>query len=219
MRIAAFIVSAVFHPLLMLTYMLLMMLVVNPYMFGYTRPVEADSLILMVFLTSALIPFIAILVMRGIGWVQSLQMTDRHERIGPYIVTGVLYLTLYLHLVKAKAFPDPLLISTLGTVIALFAGFVINNFGKISMHGTAAGGLLTLTIVLFSRFSTDQFVLPVPWGHDLVVSSVYLLYAVLLVCGLMCTARLVARKHTPIEVYTGFFVGFCSMWISAWMLW
>ena len=33
----------------MLTYMLLMMLVVNPYMFGYSRIQEADKLILMVF--------------------------------------------------------------------------------------------------------------------------------------------------------------------------
>ena len=96
------------------------MLVVNPYMFGYREIGEADTLILMVFLTSVLIPLIAILVMKGIGWVHTLQMSDRHERIGPYLVTSVLYLSLYLHLLKTRAFPPFILIITLGSVISLF---------------------------------------------------------------------------------------------------
>lgn len=218
MRIPAHIISVIFHPLLMLTYMLLMLLVVNPFMFGYTHPTEADALILMVFLTSGLIPLIAILVMRAIGWVHSLEMPDRHERIGPYIVTGVLYLTLYLHLVKAKAFPEPLLICTLGTVIALFSGFIINNFGKISMHATAAGGLLSLTTLIVLYYSTDQFILPVPWMHDLEVPVKYLLYSVIILVGCICSARLISKKHSPPEVYAGFIVGFVSMWIATWFI-
>jgi hypothetical protein len=214
LRFSAFVISVVFHPLLMLTYMLLLLLVANPYMFGYSHVAEADTLILMVFLTSALIPLIAIFVMKGIGWVHSLQMTDRHERIGPYIVTAVLYLTLYLHLSRARVFPDALLIATLGSVIALFAGFFANNFRKVSMHATAAGGLLGLTGVLYSRFSTDQFILPIPAFADMQIPTVYLLYGVILIVGAICTARLISKNHIPAEVYLGLFIGLLSMVVA-----
>jgi len=213
-RFSAHLISVVFHPLLMLTYMLLLMLVVNPYMFGYNHLAEADNLIVMVFLTSALIPLIAILVMKGIGWVRSLQMSDRHERIGPYIVTAVLYLTLYLHLSKARVFPELLLVATLGTVFALFAGFFVNNFRKVSMHATAAGGLLGQTGLLYSRFSTDQFILPLPGMSELQVPTLYLLYGVILLAGGICTARLIGKKHAPDEIYMGLVLGVVCMVIA-----
>lgn len=212
MRFTAHLISTLFHPLLMLTYMLLIMLCLNPYMFGYNHLSDADTLIMMVFLTSVLIPIIAILVMKGIGWVHSLEMSDRHERIGPYLVTSILYLSLYLHLVKAKSFPPPLLIATLGAVIALFAGFFLNNFRKISMHAIAVGALLVVIILLYTTYSTDQFILP--FFDDIRVSTVYLLYVGILVAGLVCSARLITHSHTPWEVYAGFVIGTLSMTMS-----
>jgi hypothetical protein len=214
MKLVAHILSVLFHPLLILTYMLLMTLVVNPYMFGYRHVTDADNLILMVFLTSALIPLIAIMVMKGIGWVQSIQMSDRHERIGPYLVTAVLYLSLYLHLVKSKSFPSPILIATLGSVIALFGGFFLNNFRKISMHAIAIGGFLLFTILLHHSYSTSGFLLPLPFLNDLQVPTNYVLYAAILVAGLVCSARLILSKHTPREVYVGFFVGVLGMFLA-----
>lgn len=214
MRFTAHLISIVFHPLLILTYMLLLMLIVNPYMFGYNEIADADTLIMMVFLTSVLIPVIAIFVMKAIGWVHSLEMSDRHERIGPYLVTSVLYLTLYLHLAKAKAFPPPLLIATLGSVIALFAGFFLNNFRKISIHATAIGGFLAMTLLLYLLYSTDQFILPLPFLYDLQISTVYLLYVVIFLAGLVCSARLMTGSHTSVEVFVGFFVGLLSMTVS-----
>src|SRR5690606_21261825 len=103
---------------------------------------------------------------------------------------------------------------TLGTLIALMVSFVINNFGKVSMHATAAGGLLALTILMISRFSTPWFILPLPWLHDLEVPTVYLLYLVILLAGCICTARLIGEKHRPPEVYLGFGVGLVSLWIA-----
>jgi hypothetical protein len=218
MKPFASLISLVFHPLLILTYMLVLMLVVNPYVFGYNRISDAHTLILMVALTSALIPVIAILVMKGIGWVRTLEMSDRHERIGPYLVTAVLYLSLYLHLVKAKSFPAPLLIATLGAVLALFAGFFLNNFRKISMHAIGVGGFLTLTVILYVSFTTDQFVLPVPFLLDILTPTIVIVYVAILVAGLVCSARLISGTHTPAEVYVGFFTGVLSMLVACLVL-
>jgi len=194
--------------------MLLLMLVVNPYMFGYKTIHDANTLILMVFLTSVLIPSIAILVMKGIGWIHSLNMPHKHERIGPYLVSGVLYLSLYLHLSKTKAFPDLLLISTLGSVIALFFGFFINNFRKISMHAIAVGGLLAFACLLFLSNSTSQFALSFQ-QFDLRIPTIYIVYLSLVITGLVCTARLILGAHDRLEVYSGVIVGMMSILIGA----
>jgi len=187
-------------------------------MFGYGSVSEADQLILMVFLTSVLIPLIAILVMRGIGWVQSLQMSDRHERIGPYLVTSVLYLSLYLHLAKTKSFPPLILIVTLGAVIALFLGFFVNNFRKISMHAISIGGFFLGLVLLYYKYSTDHFILPLSRLYDLQIPTVCLVYIAILAAGLVCSARLVLGKHSPTEVYLGLVVGVVSMSMAYWAL-
>lgn len=218
MKFIARLISILFHPLLMLTYMLVVMLVVNPYMFGYHDIMEADALILMVVLTSAIIPMIAILVMKAIGWVRSVQMTDRHERIGPYLVSAVLYLSLYLHLVKARSFPPPLLIATLGAVIALFAGFFLNNFRKVSMHAIGIGGFMVLIIILYRFYSTDQFVLPIAFLRNPEIQTSTLLYTAILVSGLVCSARLIEKHHTSGEVYVGFGTGVICMIIASLIL-
>jgi hypothetical protein len=116
--------------------------------------------------------------------------------------------------VKAKSFPPPLLIATLGAVIALFAGFFLNNFRKISMHTIAVGALLVVIILLYTTYSTDQFILPLPFSEDIRISTVYLLYGGILLAGLVCSARLITHSHTPWEVYTGFIIGTLSMTMS-----
>lgn len=210
-RIFAHLVSVLFHPLLIVTYMLLVMLVVNPYMFGYNAVSDADKLILMVFLTSVLIPVIAILVMKGIGWIRSFEMTDKYERIGPYLVTSVLYLSLYLHLAKTKAFPSPLLVASLGAVIALFAGFFLNNFKKVSMHAIAISGFAVLMCFLYLEYSEPSFLLHLPFLTGLQVPSVFLIYAGIIVAGIVCSARLIVDMHTSGEVYLGAVTGAVSM--------
>jgi len=214
MRFVAHLVSVVFHPLLILTYLLLLILVVNPFMFGYREIGEADALLLMVFLTSVLIPLIAILVMKGIGWVHTLQMSDRHERIGPYLVTSVLYLSLYLHLLKTRSFPPFILIITLGSVISLFLGFFVNNFRKISMHALSIGGFLVASFLLYYKYSTTHFGLRISGLYEVQIPTIYLLYLALFIAGLVCSARLVLQKHNSVEVYSGFFLGIFSMTVA-----
>ncbi len=208
------VIAVLFHPLLMLTYMVLLMVIVNPFMFGYRHIAEADELLLMVSLTTVMIPLVAIFVMRGLGWVQSLELTDRHERIGPYVVAAVLYLTLYLHFRKAGVFPPLLMTATLGVIIALFAGFFINNFQKVSMHATAMGGFLTMTVLLCVHHGSRHIVISMGEGAYLEASPLLLLYLVIAIAGMVCTARLITGAHSPSEIYSGFITGVLSMLIA-----
>lgn len=213
MKYVAFIASVVWHPLFALTYMLLILLVTNPYMFGYSSPAEADTLILMVFLTSAFIPIIATILLRALGWVRTFYMSDKNERIGPYIITGVLYLSLYMHMVKSNAFPEAFRACTLGVLIALFFAFFVNNFYKISVHAVAMGGLVSMVVLTRLFYSSSDFTVT-SGTTEITISTMYLVYAMIIFAGLVCTSRLFLKEHTPRDIYAGFSAGFISQLIG-----
>ena len=100
--------------------MVLVLLWTNPFSFGFRHVAEADTLLLIVVMTTITLPAIAVIMMKMLGWIPTFSMETRHERIGPYIVAGILYLTLYLHVSKAE-FPTSLRVATLGVLIVLWA--------------------------------------------------------------------------------------------------
>ena len=136
-------ISFVFHPLLILTYMLVLLILVNPYLFGVSSIWEIDSqlLILRIFFSTFFIPAISVVLMRLLGLIESLEMRDRQERIGPYIITGVFYLWIFRNFLSNSQVPDAYTTFVLGATISLFLAFFINIFTKISAHAVGMGGL------------------------------------------------------------------------------
>ena len=194
--------------------MLWILLMVNPYMFGFSTIGEADLLFIMVFMPTAFIPLVAVIVMKGLGLVSSLQLPNKQERIGPYIVAGVMYLALYMQFVKANNAPQALMVCTLGATIALFTAFFINNFRKISMHAVAMGGIVSMTILTKRFYSPDVFHMTLPVAGTLQLNTIIMLYAVILVAGVVCTARVFLDRHDLPEIYGGFIVGFFTQLIA-----
>ena len=97
LRVFAKIVSVIFHPLLILTYMLILLLLVNPYLFGVNDIAYQSRLILLMFMSTFLLPAFAVFMMRNLGLVSSIELENKQERIGPYIITGVFYLWMYMN--------------------------------------------------------------------------------------------------------------------------
>src|SRR6187399_116620 len=134
MKATANFLSIVFHPLLMVTYMSLVLLWTNPFSFGWRHVSEANTLLIIIVMTTITLPVIAIVMMKMLVWIDSFQLETQHERIGPYIVAGIMYLSLYLHLTRAESFPVSIRVAVLGTLLGLWTCFFINNFTKISVH-------------------------------------------------------------------------------------
>ena len=105
LRISAQIISVICHPLLMLTYMLGLLLVVNPYLFGINSASEGKLLMLRVFITSFILPAFAIFLMYRLKLISSLTMNDKQQRIGPFIATGVFYLWVFISVFKDSNMP------------------------------------------------------------------------------------------------------------------
>lgn len=214
MRAAAHIFSILFHPLLILTYMTLVLLWTNPFSFGWRHVAEADTLLIIIAMTTITLPALAVLMMKALGWVQSFQLETRHERIGPYIVAGIMYLSLYLHITRAETFPVSLRIAVLGTLIALWLSFFINNFSKVSTHAAGVGGLVTMTGLTWLYFGYDQAQIGLLGGANLIVPIDILFYGSVLIAGAVCTSRMILKAHDHRQVYSGFAIGVFSILFS-----
>jgi len=78
MKLIAHIISIICHPLLMLTYGLLFMMWAEPYQFGGAT--DSDMSLYMIGSIvgiSCFFPAFSLLMMRGLGMVESLQLKDR----------------------------------------------------------------------------------------------------------------------------------------------
>ncbi len=204
------ILSFLGNPLLVLTYILLLMLAVNPYAFGVKSIGDQRGVVLLlsVFTTSFLIPALGVALMKPLGLIKSLEMRDKQERVGPYIICGVFYLWLFKNFMEGTV---PLLYAkfALGATIGLFFAFFANIFTKISAHATGMGGLVGMVLVL--AFEWPGMALSL--GAAQLSLNVVLALAVLL-AGLVGVARLKMEAHSPVNLWQGYASGAAGVFFA-----
>jgi len=199
--------SLVFHPLLMILYLWGMLMLVDPFLFPANDTADYIQFFVYTLVSALIIPVISIFIMKMLGFVKSLQMNDKKERIGPMIVIGSLYLWMYVNFRNNAAVPDIFVSLVLGSIIAIFIAFFINNFSKISLHMVGAGGLIIGTWAIISQAGSSSFVLPIPFFGKALISNELLLIASIFVSGLVGSSRLYLKAHVPRDIYGGFLVG------------
>lgn len=205
------IISWLFHPLLILTYMICLLMIVNPYAFGVNRLGEGRSglLIIYVFLQATLIPGIAISMMKTLGLISDLDGEDRTSRIAPFIASGVLYLWLFINFNRLTEIPLVFKSAILGCIIALFTAFILNIFSKISLHAVGMGSLVGMVIVTMLLFSYNSF----QFGNQ-TYSMYWVLFLAIGLAGLVGSARLILEDLGPKDLYGGYLVGFSTQLIA-----
>ncbi len=206
----------IFHPLLIPSYMLLLLLLVNPYLFGVSQVSDDGSklLLLLVFLYNFFLPAASLAVMYFLGMFSDINMPSRTDRIGPFLVTGMLYLWVYYNFSQNGQIPPAFVSFMLGTVIALFMAFIINIFSKISVHAVGMGGLVGMVVITLVLFSYGSFTVTIRGLGPVEVSMIGLLMSVVVVAGLVGTARLLLKAHEPKDVWGGYLVGFAAQFFA-----
>lgn len=204
-------ISWLFHPLLMLTYMIALLMVINPYSFGVNQVGEGRSglLLIYVFLQASLIPGIIISMMKTLGLTPNLNLGDRTSKIGPFIATGLLYLWLYTNFKHLPDVPIAFQSAILGTIIALFTAFILNIFSEINLHTVGMGslvGMVLVTILLFN-YSSFQF-------GDTMYSMYSVLFIAITLAGIVGSARMILENPTAKDLYGGYLVGFATQLIA-----
>ena len=206
--------TVLFHPMLMMTYMLVILLLINPYQFGVYSIKEQWKLVFLVFLSTFALPAFALVLMRTLNMVGSLRLEDRHERIGPYIITGTFYLWMFVNFKNNQAIPHSLTVITLGATIGLFLAFFFNNFTKISAHAVGMGGLIGMSILSSKFFGFETFTLQTWLFGPLEFSTNFVVMLAIILAGMVCTSRLILKAHTPAQIYGGLAAGVLAQFIG-----
>ena len=209
LNILAWSVSIITHPLLVLTYGLILIIAFNPFIFGVSSVQEEIPLILICFAYTFLLPLVSIIFMKLIGLVSSLTLPTKEERIGPLIICIVFYTWFTINLYRNSEVPILVGVFAFGSVIGLSLSFLINIFAKISLHTMAWGGLMGLVVIMLWYFGYQTLSIS-KWD----VHIRLILIGITLLSGLVSTARLLLSAHEPRDIYGGILVGFTSQLIA-----
>ncbi len=191
-RIPAQIISYLFHPLFIPTYVFIFLVVQFPYEFTDITEWKLKLKIFSMFWMTAFFPAFAVFLMWRLKLSESIFLRTQKERIIPYFITMFFYWWMYYLSKNQTDQPIVLQFFFFGIFCTTIVGVIINNFIKISLHTIAAGSALA-ALFLFSFYYQTHL------GLALVF--------VILLNGLIATARLFVSNHTNLEIYAGFALG------------
>jgi hypothetical protein len=192
LRFMAKVVSYIFHPLFVPTYIFLLLMLLVPYEFAGITPWQLKLRLFSVFWLTAFFPAFAVFLLWRLKFSESIFLRTQKERIIPYIITMFFYW--WMHYLSRNFADQPAVLKFFytGIFMATAAGLILNNYYKISLHGMGMGGA-SMAIVLFAFYYHQ------PMGLVIV--------GVLLLTGIVATSRFLISDHTQKEVYMGLLVG------------
>lgn len=199
----AVILSYIFHPLFIPVYAGLFLVFIHPSYFSGFGLETRKNTILILFLNTAFYPLFCVLLLKAVGFIQSVYLRTQRDRIIPYIACGVFYFWTYMVFKQQTAYPRILPAFILGVFLASSTALIANIYFKISLHAIGLGGWLGLFFII-AKNKTMLMTWP--------------LAALLLIIGLVCTSRLLVSNHTQKDIYTGLFVGILTQFIAAYVV-
>lgn len=194
-------ISYLFHPLWMPVYIFFLAVNFDPYLYAFF-PREMITLFVLILGINVIAPGLSMLFMLKRGLIGDLEVTNRKERLVPFLLVLMYYLISYIML-RYWELPIPAVIYSmfLSVMLVIVIALVINSWWKISIHMMGVGGLLGSFLGFF-------------YLHE--YSSVNLLAILILVAALTGFARLYMGKHDLPQVYVGYGLGaLISFWAIA----
>jgi hypothetical protein len=190
-RFLAHIISFVFHPLFIPTYIAAFLIFIDPYAFAAAGESQKAFKLISVFSLTAFFPAFSVLLMRLLKFIDTIYLRTQRDRIIPYIASMVYYFWAW-HVFRNLHESPAIVAMLLGTFVSCIAASMANIYFKISMHSIAVGAL-------FIFFGWLAFHSAIPIGTYLAAAT--------LVTGLVCTARFIVSNHSPFEIYAGLLAG------------
>lgn len=186
-------ISIVFHPIFMPTLAFSILLFLLHQITGLTQEGKWH-LVGLIFFSTCLVPCISILMLYKSKLISSLRIEDRKERIIPFVFTTVFFgIITYMIFTKTDLSPS---ISSLmaGITLIMCLLTIITLFYKVSVHACAISSLLGFLFAIQYKYPSLDLFYPI------------LIFIVLV--GLVLSARLKLKAHTPDQLIVGTLVGF-----------
>jgi hypothetical protein len=191
-------ISYLFHPLLIPTYLFILFSKTIP---AALDPVQSGShllFIVLVFIVTFALPVILLFTMRLFGLVTSFQMTDRKERIVPFTMMTLMYIAVtYLFYTKSRiSLSDNFMKIMIVIDLLALVATVLTYFFKVSVHSIVIWGALGILIPLNKLSELNVLFYPI--------------IAVVLLAGIIMSARLQLNVHSSREVMWGSAIGLAT---------
>lgn len=196
-------ISYVFHPIFIPVYAIWFLVYIHPSYFSGFSAAAKKQTILIIILNLVFFPLLSVLLLKAVGFIQSIFLRTQKDRIIPYMACGIFFFWGYTIFKQQDLYPAVLASFIFGIFLASSGALLANIYFKISMHAIGMGGLTGLFIII-----TNTNTMLMSWP----------LSAVLLLSGLVCTARLLISDHTPKDIYAGLFIGLLSQFIAAFVM-
>ena len=199
LRAIAKILSYIFHPIFIPVYVLIFLLREQPHLFVALTGGKKTLTVIQFAVMYALFPVVTALLLKALGFIDSIYMKTQRDRIIPYVICMIYYFWVWYVIKNQSIYPDELIQFSLSIFISSILGLMSNAYMKVSMHAMAAGAMVTFVLILALQ--------------GIISSGIYLSGA-FLIAGFVCTSRLIVSDHTHKEIYTGLFIGVVSMLLA-----
>lgn len=160
------------------------------------NPEQKWQLLYYYFFFCMLVPGLALLYLKGIGVISTIEVDDRKERSLPILIMFCSCLGLYLlhtfMIPKELNFSKYVYSYPLAGVIATGVYFFQTFWKKVSLH---AGGMGIMTGFLIA------------YAMEMREFQLWIILFAIVASGLVMSARVYLEKHTLLEVVVGWFTG------------
>jgi hypothetical protein len=186
--------SYLFHPILMP--IVGVIIIFNSGIYLASLPAEVIRFsYLIVSLFGVIIPLTLFCILVYWHLLQDIEISERKERFIPTILTIISIFVLFILI--NRTVPIRLLRSFILSMDIVLISYLISNLKlKTSLHMLGLGGITGLISIISFLYRADLF---------------FWLSAVLLVSGIVGSARLQLKAHNLDEIILGYFIGFCGV--------
>lgn len=199
MKIFSKIISWIFHPLLMPTYGIILVMA-----YTYLAVFSSEVKLLLTgstFVLTCIIPGLLIFLLIKQGVTTDVELTDRKERLVPYLIITVSLMITVFFMVKMMV-PVWLTYAIIGSCFSSLAAMFINFYWKISAHTLAVGSLTGAAMGISLIHAMNPY---------------WLFMALFVIGGLVGTSRIYMGKHTFLQVLGGFCLGLICTFVATMM--
>jgi len=186
----------------MATYLFTLLLFTVPIALDPIKEERAGSFIFLIFCVTFILPVLNIGLFRLFGTVKSFSMPTRSERVFPFIFITILYCVVtYLFYSRARMNLNDNMFRFLVIIdLLVLVATLVTFFYKISVHSLAMGGLTGIIFWLNQAVDTGVLFFP--------------LLGIIVLTGVVMTARLKLDAHTLPQVLIGGVAGVAISFVS-----
>ena len=190
-RLIAKIISVIFHPLFMPVYGILILFFISGTFLSYLAGPVKNIVLIIIAVNTIILPLSVVPFYISQKIIKSIHMNTSRERIIPLTMNSIFFY-LGFYLLNRLQVPDLIKMYVLASFSVVVVTLLVSLKWKISIHMVGIGGL-------------TGAIISISWHLGVDMKAIWM--GLILCSGLIGFARLELNKHTPAQVYSGFFAG------------